>query len=229
MSVYHLNFYKLQHDIVGSTSAWKGLIYGVLAGRPLPLGSLRIIRTITVVTAPQATMFKKKMGYGPRESKQLCYTSLNATDVCVLCFFSHTVYLRSPTSVCMNVPGERVMRTAGASLNNQGSLAEKRAGALTLPEARGKAQQLQCFPVLWSLACICTGTQLHVSKPARWPLNPHFRPTTFRHLRERVRPCGCEGWWFYRLPTSTLWHQDLSSLCLRANRMLCFASLKYLE
>lgn len=180
LRVYHLNFYQLQRDIVGSTSALKGLIYGVLAGRPLPLGSLRIIRTITVVTAPQATMFKKKkMGYGPRESKQLCYTSLKATDVCVLCFFSLTVYLHSPTSVCMNVPRERVMRTAGASLNNQGSLAEKRAGALTLPEARGKAQQLQCFPVLWSLARICTGTQLRVSKPARWPLNPPLQAHHF--------------------------------------------------
>lgn len=59
LRVYHLNFYQLQHDIVGSTSALKGFIYGVLAGLALPLGSPRIIRTITVVTAPQATMFKK--------------------------------------------------------------------------------------------------------------------------------------------------------------------------
>lgn len=159
------------------------------------------------------------MGYGPRESKQPCYTSLKPTDVCMLCFSSFTVCLHSPTSVCMHVPGERVMRTAGASLNNQGSLAAKRAGALTLPEVRGKAQQLQCFPVLWSVARICTGTQLCASKPARWPLNLHFRPTTFRHLRERVQSCGCERWWFYHLSTSILWHQDLRFLCLK--RAVC--------
>lgn len=67
--------------------------------------------------------------------------------LCVV-LLSLTVSLRSPTSMCGDVAGERVMRTTGAGLNNQGSLAKKRAGASVLSEAKQKAQQLLCFPVL---------------------------------------------------------------------------------
>lgn len=58
---------------------------------------------------------------------------------CVRATASSSLSTRSKTrvlaSVCAGVPRERVMRTAGARLNNQGSVAEKRARASALHRA----------------------------------------------------------------------------------------------
>lgn len=73
---------------------------------------------------------------------------------CVRATASSSLSTRSKTrvlaSVCAGVPRERVMRTAGARLNNQGSVAEKRARASALHRAgrgggRGEAVQLIIF------------------------------------------------------------------------------------
>lgn len=73
----------------------------------------------------------------------------------------------APASVCVRVPRERVMRTAGARLNNQGSLAEKWARAPTLPEAGGRqsssaSQFHNLQPTLHQDSATCLGKNVHL-------------------------------------------------------------------
>lgn len=65
--------------------------------------------------------------------------------------------LCAPPSVSAVVPRERVMRTAGASLTKQGSLAEKRAGAPAFPGAWEKQNSFRRFPVSCSPAHFASG------------------------------------------------------------------------
>ncbi len=127
---------------------------------------------------------------------QLCYTSSKPTAVCahVLLFLYLRLLLhirecvRLHLCVCVCAPRERVMRTAGARLNNQGSLAEKRAGAPTLPRAREKSRAAPVLPSLIISSPRCIRTQPRASKPHTLTLHPR-RPTTLSSPRNG---CQCD-------------------------------------
>lgn len=87
-----------------------------------------------------------------------------------------------PASVCMSVPRERVMRTTGACLKNQGSLTEKRAKAPSLPWVGEKQSS--------SSASQCYNLQAHIASGlSHVPPHQHPNPSPLQALR----PSEIEG------------------------------------
>ena len=113
------------------------------------VGSPRIIRIIIVTTTPQAMWFKR-YGAASKGKQQFCSTSLKPTAVFVQvrvfrCMFECCcVCVRLHASVRANVPGERVMSTAGASLKQPGFTSQEARWSTNIPQSRRKAEAVLC-------------------------------------------------------------------------------------